>query len=239
MSEKKNIDEFYNRDQEEYARFSSMLSKSVHDINNPLAVFIGQLSIIDLLQKRDQLDAEKINKILEKLKSSSQTLKERIERLRNFYKAPINDVHFSRVENAIASACYLLENEAYLSDITLHAEHVPELKSSVSTGKIFLVCKHLIQNAIESLKKCNQDEKKIDVISRQIDNSIEISIADNGPGLSCELNTAAELGYTTKENKTGGTGLAMAKKILDEHHITLHYAKGRFFFTIPIKTEEL
>lgn len=238
MSKKLDIDEIYNRDLEEFSRLSSMLSKSVHDINNPLAVFIGQVSIIELLQKRNQLDEEKMTKIIEKFKSSTETLKERIGNLRNFYKIIINDPHFPTLENAIQSACYIFENETYLKGINYNIKTIPEIKVNMAQNEVFLIIKHLVQNAIESLAMEAKDGGEIKVEVHEQDQFALISVEDSGPGLLCELNLACELGYTTKkQNNCGGTGLALVQKILQKHGVTLNYEitpRCKFSFHIPI-----
>ena len=71
---------------EELELITSMLSKSVHDINNPLSVIIGQVSIIETLQKMDKLTPDKLNRILEIFKSSTDKFQSRINGLRAFYK---------------------------------------------------------------------------------------------------------------------------------------------------------
>ena len=237
MAKDIDINEIYNRDVEEYNRLSSMLSKSVHDINNPLAVFIGQISIIQLLQKRGQLDEEKMEKILEKFKSSSETLKERINYLRNFYKVPINDPHFPTLENAIKGACYIFENEAYLKGITYTVDAVAQIQVALPSNDVFLIIKNLIQNSIESINGHSEDGGSIHVEAKLEDERVLISVEDSGPGLTCDIKLACELGYTTKENKTGGTGLPLIQKILTKNNAELHYEgkpKAKFSFFLPV-----
>jgi signal transduction histidine kinase len=223
MTKEVNINQIFNRDIEEYKRLSSMLSKSVHDINNPLAVFIGQISIIELLQKRGQLDDEKMEKIIEKFKSSSETLKERIGRLRNFYKVPINDPMFGTLENAVNSACYIFENETYLAGITYTTETISDINVDIPSNNVFLVVKHLVQNAVDSLLSNAKDGGNIHIKMIEDDASVIISVEDSGPGLLCDLNLAQELGYTTKANQTGGTGLALIQKIFTDNKVELKY----------------
>lgn len=238
-----NISELLNRDIEEYNRFSSMLSKSVHDINNPLAVFIGQVSIIELLQQRGKLDLEKMEQIVDKFKTSSETLKERIGYLRNYYKVLIDDPMFSKLNNAIASACYIFENEAYQAGIDITVKHLNDIEVILPTSQVHIITKHLIQNAMESLTRNNKDGGgNISVqCTRTNDGHVEVIVQDDGPGLICPLELAVELGYTTKIEKTGGTGLAIIKKILDLHKIELNYSSklgACFSFKIPIKLED-
>lgn len=238
MSEKPSLSDIYNRDIEEYARLSSMLSKSIHDINNPLAVFIGQISIIELLQKRGELNSDKMEKIVEKFKTSSETLKDRIGYLRNFYKVLINDSQFPNLDNAVASACYVFENEAYLAGVDYRVEHIENTRVTMPSNQVYLVVKHLVQNALDSILRNNIEGGEIHVICSQNGDKVKVSVSDNGPGLLCDINTAQELGYTTKANKTGGTGLAIIKKVLKDNGSNLSYEKdGKCIFTFELDIE--
>lgn len=239
MSEKSlTIKSLLAHDLHEYERFSMMLSKTVHDINNPLAVFIGQLSIIELMQQRDQLTPEKLELILSKFKSSSQTFKERLDQLRAFYKIPVNSDQFDQAHQILNSILYYFENELYTRNISI--EHIcPEnINLKLPPNEFFLVLKHLIQNSIEAISETKPTEPKISVECLELDEHLEVSIFDNGGGLLGPYEMAVELGYTTKGNKHAGTGLALTQHILDQYKIKLEYqcdASTQFKFLIPKK----
>ena len=56
---------------------SKMLSRSIHDINNPFSVIIGQLSIAEILLSREELNLEKVKSSLQKMKSGTEKMQER------------------------------------------------------------------------------------------------------------------------------------------------------------------
>ncbi len=80
-------------------------------------------------------------------------------------------------------------------------------------------------------------------LDEQFAEYLEIEIADSGPGIpEKEKNRIFEPYYTTKSNGTG-MGLAIAKKIIEDHHgsIEVHGKSGLgavFRFSLPVAKEE-
>lgn len=98
-------------------------------------------------------------------------------------------------------------------------EHLPNTYADpVRLRQVFI---NLIKNAQEAI--ADADGGRINMSARYIkdSNSIEISIADNGPGVdNSNLERIFEPYITTKEKGTG-LGLAIVKKIIEEHSGTI------------------
>ncbi|MFT6630659.1 MAG: two-component system C4-dicarboxylate transport sensor histidine kinase DctB [Bacteriovoracaceae bacterium] len=223
----KNITEqdLINNSLNEYLRFSNMLSKTVHDINNPLAVFIGQLSIINLMRERDMLTPEKLDLILSKFASSSETFKDRLENLRGFYKVPINDASYQKLHQIMYSISYYFENEAYNNNINMSLDVGEDIELQIGADKLFIICKNLIQNSIESIVQNSKDGGNLQIKCEDLGQEVRVSIIDSGPGLVCPLEMALELGYTTRTKSNPGFGLAMVSELLKQNKLELTYKK--------------
>jgi signal transduction histidine kinase len=202
-----------------------MLSKTVHDINNPLAVFIGQLSIIQLMKERDMLTPEKLDKILSKFHSSSETFKSRLDNLRGFYKVPVNDDSYQKLDQIMYSISYYFENEAYLNNITFNQEVPEDIELKIGADKLFIICKNLIQNSIESIAQISPDGGQVSIKCEDAGEEVKISVIDNGPGLSCSLEKAMELGHSTKSDINPGFGLSMISELLKQNNLEIEYKK--------------
>ena len=221
------INDLIDRDLLEFQQFSTMLSKTVHDINNPLAVLIGQLSIVDILKEKDKLTPEKMDLILNKLRSSSQTFVERLNYLREFYKIPLNDENFQSLDQVIKSTLYYLEKTAYNNDINLISNIPEDIQLTVPSDKLFLVLKTLITNSIEAIAANSKNGGEINITATDEGDSVRLDIEDSGPGLVCELSMAMEMGYTTKSHNHKGYGLSIASKVLADHQMTISYNKTK------------
>jgi signal transduction histidine kinase len=227
LKEDISINDLIDRDLLEFQQFSTMLSKTVHDINNPLAVLVGQLSIVDILKEKGKLTPEKMDLILSKLKSSSETFIERLNHLREFYKIPLNDESFQNLDQVIKSTIYYLDKTAYNHDINLISNVPEDINLNIPSDKLFLVLKILITNSIEAIVAASKSGGDINISVVEEANSIRLDIEDSGPGLVCDISIAMGTGYTTKGHTHKGYGLAVVSKILDEHQISISYAKTK------------
>ncbi|MAZ49593.1 MAG: hypothetical protein CME65_13615 [Halobacteriovoraceae bacterium] len=84
-----------------------MLSRSIHDINNPFSVIIGQLSIAEILLSREELNLEKVKSSLQKMKSGTEKMQERIDGLRVYYKVAMGESNYSNWESLEKAVRYI------------------------------------------------------------------------------------------------------------------------------------
>jgi two-component system sensor kinase FixL len=95
---------------------------------------------------------------------------------------------------------------------------------------------NLVRNAVEALLAT--DRRSIAISARQVDDLVEVSVQDNGPGIPANQRTGlfAEL-MTTKA--TGmGIGLSICRTIIEAHGGKIWLAKSSevgtdFRFTLP------
>jgi signal transduction histidine kinase len=232
---KKLIDEqkLIQHDLKELGKYSSMLSKTVHDINNPLAVFIGQISILEMLIERDMLTPEKLAKVIDKFKSSSQKFRDRLDDLRAFYKVPLNDPDFNKLGNILESTIYFYENQLYKHEIEYEVKIDKHAEFGIPGPHLFLCFKHILQNAIEAIK--DTDQARIKVTASKKNELLSIKIKDNGPGLVVGYEEACDFGYSTKGADSQGFGLSIVKALSIENNFEVFYEfNGGAEFTINI-----
>ena len=88
--------------------------------------------------------------------------------------------------------------------------------------KLFQLWSNIIKNGLESMEE-NQGRGLLHIYSKESNKSISISISNNGPMISKEVQARIfEKFYTTKSAKNGtGLGLNIVKNILDEHDATI------------------
>ena len=98
---------------------------------------------------------------------------------------------------------------------------------------------NLIKNALEAIGDAKKPQ--IVVTTRIVrDNEqhwVELAVADNGPGLPAGFGERWFEPYTTSKNKGSGLGLAVVKKIAEEHGGSIHAenrAQGGAVFTLRL-----
>lgn len=82
------------------------------------------------------------------------------------------------------------------------------------------------QNLIGNAVKFVADNGRIRILLRQKENAIEVSVVDNGSGMTAEvMNRVYEKFYqgdTSRSSSGNGLGLTLAKRIIDLHDGTIH-----------------
>ena len=98
---------------------------------------------------------------------------------------------------------------------------------------------NLIKNGLEALGRGG----KLTVGTRRVDDQVEISIRDTGPGIAADVGKRLfEQFFTTKPQGTG-LGLYISRQIIEEHGGTLRWesapgAGTTFTASLPIKRAE-
>lgn len=95
---------------------------------------------------------------------------------------------------------------------------LPEI--NVHKTQLRSVFKHLLDNAIQALNETNRPDRELHIVTRRAGDSVEVEIADNGPGIAQEERLRVfEPFYVGWRNKRGraGMGLALAQEIVNQH----------------------
>lgn len=99
--------------------------------------------------------------------------------------------------------------------------------------KLVVVITNLIQNSIDAMKLSGV----INIISRELADSIVIEVKDSGPGIPREiLDKVFSTLYTTKKDGSG-LGLKMAKTIIESHGGTISVRNNPTTFSIKLPKE--
>ena len=185
-----------------------------HELNNPLTSIIGYSA---LLQKSDlpPLYQEDVNVIFRQARRAQAIVKDLLTFARKFDPdaVPIN------VNEIIKTSLSLLKSEleAHTVEVTTHlAADVPSTLGDPHQLEQVLV--NLMINAIQTLDG-QSEPRRLTVASRRDDNTIHLSVADNGPGIPEEIiHRIFDPFFTTKKVGQGtGLGLSICFGIISGH----------------------
>jgi len=131
-----------------------------HEINNPLAILLGQISIMKMMQEKGKLTPEKISEKLDKLEDATQRVIDLVESMRKIPRSvtekQLEPVALSKIINVnsflIAYHCKKFEIEFKCSDISenMFLECIWE--------EIVVVLNTILKGYINSLKKLEGDK---------------------------------------------------------------------------------
>lgn len=197
--------------------WADIAKRLAHEIKNPLTPIVLSAERIDmkLTPKLEEKDQEFLHRLINQIIIQVEDLKGLVNRFRDF--ANINKPNLSKLDIIYFFNQFmaLYENMAFIK----FTYDLPSDKTEVMGDSSLLrqVFHNLVKNAVESIE--NQEDKEV-LISVTADNeNIKILIKDNGSGLDdIIMNNLFEPYRTTKGVKGSGLGMAIVKKIIDEHN---------------------
>ena len=200
-----------------WASVNALASTVAHEINQPLAAIKLNAEYIEF-QLRDQPGQLPI------LKEINQNIIHDIDRVSSIIKSlrnlSINNGQLKKTVQLIECLNEVIEiSKRKLSDesieIVLNCDHSCE--AQVHAGEIQQVLINLLNNAIESLTNTEISHKQISISMSRHQESIEITIEDNGHGIPQGQETQIfELLISNKKTGTG-IGLWLSKDIVKRH----------------------
>ena len=145
------------------------------------------------------------------------TLKTLVSEFSEFARFPV-----ARLAPAEPNAIVLRALEAFqgrLEDVTIHtdfASDLPLIKADAELLQRVLV--NLIDNAAEAMEGSSVRHLDLATRFRAEHDTVEITVADSGHGISPEDKERLFLPYFSTKDRGTGLGLAIASRIVAEHH---------------------
>lgn len=190
-----------------------------HEINHPLGV-IQMMSeqLQDALQNMT-MNYDVIFQASEKIEEACQFATQFIKSLRLFARDHTNDKMKSFPIQFIIHETLSLFSEKFASrGIRIHFSEVgPDLQAECRLTQMMQVILNLLNNSVDALE--NLSEKWIRINIQDLNEIVEISVTDSGPGISPDLeNQIFKRFFTTKPMLIGtGLGLSISKEIVEAH----------------------
>ena len=214
------------------AAWSEVAQRLAHEIKNPLTPI--QLSAERLQRKLHNQLAPKEEAILKKstdtIVNQVSALKEMVNDFSNFARPSQNKPEFRPIGDFIDDVLSLYHGQIKQLNIDIE-DNLPELL--IDTVRLRQVIINLIKNAQEATVGVPNPAINVSVKQPPDLGYVEISIADNGPGVDNSQIEHIFEPYVTNKDKGTGLGLAIVKKIIEEHggniHLQQHEGQGATF----------
>jgi signal transduction histidine kinase len=250
---------------EKMGSLGQMLSGVAHEINNPLAVIkmFTELLMMNLASDQDTVE------ILKKMDQATDRAKRTIQNLLTIARKHKPEKRFIDVNQVIEEVLELRSYYLRVSNIEVIKNLQPDLpKTMADFHQLQQVFLNIILNAEQAMQEAHRQGRLL-IQSKLIESVqespllktfalnpgekllhptppfIQVSITDEGPGISPEnLRRIFDPFFTTKEvGKGTGLGLSISYTIIQEHegriYATSEQEKGTTFFVeLPVKVEE-
>lgn len=198
-----------------------------HEIKNPLTPI--QLSAERLQMKLEEklmpADAAILNKGTTTIVNQVTAMKRMVDDFRDYARTPPAVLTPLDLNGLIAEILnlYLRGDERDIIH-TAFGTALPRVMGDAT--QLRQVIHNLLQNAQDAVADRSGSAPRIDVVTEEIHyrssdgetrTAVRLSITDNGPGFSPKILARAFEPYVTSKPRGTGLGLAMVKKIIDEH----------------------
>lgn len=202
-----------------------------HEIKNPLTPI--QLSAerlqMKLTDKLSETDAGILKRATSTIVNQVAAMKKMVNDFRDFAKTPPAVLAPLDLNGLITEVLHLYIAGDERDIIHLHlAPHLPQIMGDAT--QLRQIIHNLLQNAQDAVGEVHKEHgdfhPRIDVSTEEIHypgsdgrerRAVRLTIADNGPGFSAKILGRAFEPYVTSKARGTGLGLAMVKKIIDEH----------------------
>jgi len=194
--------------QEKQAAFGLLAAGIAHEVGNPLAAIS---SLVQMLNRRpnDEYTRERLVMVDDQLRRIQATLRELVDFSRPAAtQKSMCDVH-ELIDAALSIAKYYKRTKGK-KIVTAYAERLPLLR--VVRDQVVQVFLNLILNAMDA----TVEGGTIEITTALVAGWIEVSVRDDGHGISPENQTRVFQPYFTTKDTGTGLGLFVSKHIIEK-----------------------
>lgn len=204
-----------------------------------------QLEEIEELKEDLELDylKEEIDSLLKGINEGANRTSEIVKGLRVFSRLDEDALKKANINECVESTLVILRSNSK-GECQISSEFDPNLPEiNCYPGKLNQVVMNIVNNAIHATMKATEDhaERKVCVRTELTDDTIKISIKDNGVGIEESIRSKIfDPFFTTKDVGEGtGLGLSIALGIIQDHKGRIEVLStvgegSEFILTLPI-----
>ena len=189
------------------------LFKITHEIKNPIAVIKGYLDMLDVKDKKQ------VEKYIPIIKSETDRILTILQDFLLINKMNL-DLDIMDINMLIEDVIFKLECVLKEKNVKLNLHLIDdEVYINGDYNRLSQVFINIIKNSIEAIN----NKGKIDIKSKIVENKLEITITDDGVGISKDvINKIKEPFYTTK-SRGSGLGVSLIYEIIEAHKGSVVY----------------
>jgi two-component system, LuxR family, sensor kinase FixL len=200
------------------ATIGEMAAGIAHELNQPLTAIANYAHACERLHARAHSDPEDVREALRQITVQTTRAADIVRRLRGLAHGQRAE-HVPASLNALVTELHeLVHTDAVLHGVDLTLDLAPELPEvPVDPGQIQQAIMNLVRNSLDALAGRGAGGHITIRTALAADGEVELSVTDNGPGLSPEaMERIFDPFFSTKENGTG-LGLAITHTIARTH----------------------
>ena len=223
---------------------NEMVTGLAHELNQPLAAIVNFVRGAHRRIASGMIDQGLMLGACEKVAEQAERASEIVRGIRRFVVRRDANTQPSDINRIVRDALDLAASELESAQVSLELALTDPLPSSdVDAVQIQQVILNLVRNATEAMAAIDPAQRHITVRTELTDRGdIRVSVRDQGPGLSPEVEKHLFDPFFTTKRQGLGMGLSISRSIVESHGGALHYECARaadrtgavFHFTLPV-----
>lgn len=201
------------------AAWGEVARRLAHEVRNPLTPI--QLAAERLrrrfLGRLPEEEGELIERATHTIVTQVEALKTMVNAFADYARPPQLSTRPLALHALLGEVLDLYANDQRISLTRQLADGEPRVR--VDAGRLRQALHNLLKNALEAIGETRKPQ--IRVATRVVHDDeldwVELSVADNGPGLPADFGERWFEPYTSSKARGTGLGLAVVKKIVEEH----------------------
>jgi len=218
-----------------------MASGMAHELNQPLTALLSYCGTAKSMVNSMSSPPPQLGEILERASEQAHRAGDIIRHLRDFVSKGDNHRKLLDLDQVIRDIIIFLKHEVQASDVRInfypgsHARKVMADKMQIEQVLI-----NLVRNSLEAIGGAKISEGQVIIQSRLLSNdSVEVTVSDNGPGISPDMVDIVFHPFQTNKPSGMGIGLSLSSTIIETHggklRVDKDYQNGALFgFELPV-----
>ena len=222
--------------QAKLAGMGTMINNVAHQWRQPLNRINSNIAVINSILYSETFDRNLIESKMANIKNSTQYMSDTIEDFSNYFSPNKKQTRFI-LEESLKKALKLMGSRTKDIDITISSSKDVWINSyEKEFQQVILI---LLNNAIDNFESKLTTDPKIDIVIKERNEKVSLSIHDNGGGIKEQnIDRIFEPYYSTKfSNKGTGLGLYMAKMLIEgsmSGHLSVENRNYGAYFEIKL-----
>jgi len=225
------------------AAWREVARRIAHEIKNPLTPIALSAERIrrHLSRGKEESSREIMAGCADTIAASVETVRRLVDEFSTLARFPAAQLRPSDLNAAVSEALKLFEGRLDGINVTTFlAKDLPPVMADPEAMK--RVIANLVDNAAEAMEGSVVRDLVISTTLLGHRDTVELSVADTGHGVTPELKEKLFLPYFSTKERGTGLGLAIVSRIIEDHHGTIRVEENspmgaRFVIELPLSAE--